>query len=776
MIREDEDATRNLEATRRLEVDATRDTVVVAVEPERQPEPGLPAGVPLGHFVIERQIGSGGMGHVYAATDVRLGRSVALKVIADRVATADGRTRFLEEARATASMRHPNIVTIYDVGEHEGAPYLVLEYIEGPSLRQAHLRQPLSLERIAEVGARVADALAHAHGRGFLHLDLKPANVIVPIDGPPRVLDFGLAQAISDAGEGQAAGTPRFMAPEQWIMAPLTTTTDVWALGVMLHWLVSGAYPFDAPDAFGCALQVLEASPPPLPDTVPRSLRQLIATCLAKRPEDRPPAAFCARRLREVADTLRGIAAVQTLAVLPFRVRAVQAPPLFGETLAEDLADALARIRGWRTLAAAATSRLSAEDPLRAGREVGASAIVSGSIRGMDPVRVKVRLLDVDSGEQLFDERFEFPLAELLRLEERVCQRIAETLRTEMACSLQTATQPVEAIDLYLRARERARADDHEGPTGALTLFERCLALAPRFEGALAGRALASMRSMIVPAANQGRDVEGDARRHLEEALERASSVPEVLVARAQLDVHDARYDDAVEALCTALRLAPTCAPAHEYLALLECEAGRAEDGVQRARLAAELDPSLVSCRLAEARYLAFAEDWEGAERVLAGLDERARTGRTTIFVSRIRFAGWRGDDDAISTVLERLGGETAAAMAVRLYGRAWLGELTPDEARRSVAAQSGGPRHLRMHVYYGQLHAEVCAARGMRDEARATLGQIVSHGLIDTTWLDRCPVLEPMRTEEGWGPMRETTRRRAERLWRVAPPRELLR
>ena len=277
------------------------------------PDAALQPGTTLSHFQVIRLLGRGGMGLVYLARDLELGRKVALKVIQPRVlGSRRAVDQFLLEARITARFNHPHIVTIYEVGKDRGRPYLALEHLQGESLDQRMRRERLGQQQILRVGAAVADALEEAHAAGVLHRDLKPANVMLTRDGGLRVLDFGLAKVLDggelpDAGDGlpegraRVCGSPPYMAPEQWKGLESTGAADLWALGVILHQLVTGRLPFPAWDVSELARQVCSSasSPEVAQPEVPPALAATIRGCLQKDPAARPSALEVARRLRE---------------------------------------------------------------------------------------------------------------------------------------------------------------------------------------------------------------------------------------------------------------------------------------------------------------------------------------------------------------------------------------------------------------------------------------------------------------------------------------------
>jgi len=265
----------------------------------------LAPGDLVGRYRVRRLIGEGGMGRVYLARDVTLGRSVALKIVRTERLDADDVDRFIAEARIVARLSHPHIVVLYDVGEHRGAPYLALEYLDGESLHERARREHLSMDEVLRLARAVAEALAHSHAAGVRHCDLKPSNVVLSNDGRIRVVDFGLAHAEGpDAGSRGVGGTPDWMAPEQWRREPVTDRTDVWALGVMVHELLAGAHPFgDCGGAAERCAVVLDASRPPAAlerEGLDSRIVDIVARSLSRDPAGRPPCREWCRILDDV--------------------------------------------------------------------------------------------------------------------------------------------------------------------------------------------------------------------------------------------------------------------------------------------------------------------------------------------------------------------------------------------------------------------------------------------------------------------------------------------
>lgn len=260
--------------------------------------PLLP-GTQIGPYQITVAIGAGGMGEVYRARDDRLGRDVAVKVLpGDFWHDPDRLRRFQLEARAAGALKHPNVIEIHDVGEHQGSPYLVYELLEGHTLRQRLDGSPLPARKVIELGTQIAAGLAAAHEKGIIHRDLKPENVFVSRDGHVTILDFGLAKLIDDEppgenttlGEGTRAGailgTPSYMSPEQARGLPADHRSDVFSLGAMLYEMASGRHPFRRGTTADTTGAILREDPLELSDSIgtPLALDRIIRRCLEKEP------------------------------------------------------------------------------------------------------------------------------------------------------------------------------------------------------------------------------------------------------------------------------------------------------------------------------------------------------------------------------------------------------------------------------------------------------------------------------------------------------------
>ena len=271
----------------------------------------IPSGAVLGPYHIEDELGTGGMGVVYRARDVRLNRPVAIKFLADDVTSATLRRRFQREAQMASSLNHPHILSVYDAGEWEGRLYLITEFVDGGTLREWS-RNNRSWEEVIDLLEGVADALAAAHEAGVLHRDIKPANILVSKSGYAKLADFGLAKLLRGLGQhdidslhgerttpGAIIGTIAYMSPEQASGGSMDARSDIFSFGVVLHEAVAGRRPFTGDNEFEVLQSIRSRGPAALPPTVPRALRAIVDKALEKDPKDRY------HSMREMAAELR---------------------------------------------------------------------------------------------------------------------------------------------------------------------------------------------------------------------------------------------------------------------------------------------------------------------------------------------------------------------------------------------------------------------------------------------------------------------------------------
>lgn len=413
------------------------------------------------------------MGEVYRATDLKLGRDVALKVLPAMVAEDPERlARFQREARAVAALNHPHIVTLFSVEEFEGVHFLTMELVEGQPLDRLIPAGGLAADKIVEIGGALAEALSAAHEKGIVHRDLKPANVMVTADGRVKVLDFGLAKDVSTGASsgatmtaavrtevGMVMGTPAYMSPEQVSGRLLDHRTDIFSMGVVLHEMATGQRPFDGQSSAELTSAILRDAPRSVTEVrpdLPADLARVIRRCLEKDPRHRVQTA------RDVANEFRDLARVATpsnavpaattrnatvpdsnsvraeegfwVAVLPFKHKgtAVGLDEL-GEGITEGIVTGLSRFSYLRVIARGSTAKFSGESQdIRAiGKELGARYVMEGSVRQSGTkLRLAVQLLDATTGAHLWAENYEraFSADDVFALQDDLVPRIVSTV------------------------------------------------------------------------------------------------------------------------------------------------------------------------------------------------------------------------------------------------------------------------------------------------------------------------------------------------------------
>ena len=257
----------------------------------------------ISHYHIVKKLGAGGMGEVYLAEDVQLGRRVALKFLPAGLASDEKRMRrFIQEARAASALNHPNILTVYEFGEAESIHFIATEFIDGVTLRKRMGREPMKASEALNVAVQTIEALAAAHAAGILHRDIKPENIMLRADGYIKVLDFGLAKlterraapdeapTLEMTDAGVVMGTARYMSPEQARGLPVDARTDIWSLGVVLYEMVAGRAPFEGATSTDTIVSILEREPLPLAQSsteIPAELQRIVTRALAKKQEER---------------------------------------------------------------------------------------------------------------------------------------------------------------------------------------------------------------------------------------------------------------------------------------------------------------------------------------------------------------------------------------------------------------------------------------------------------------------------------------------------------
>jgi non-specific serine/threonine protein kinase len=429
----------------------------------------------LSHYRIVSKLGAGGMGEVWLAQDTRLDRKVALKLLpAEFTRDAERVRRFTQEAKAASALNHPNIISVYDIGECETGRFIVMELVAGRTLRSV-IAADNSIETLFTLGRQMARALSAAHAAGITHRDIKPDNIMVRDDGYVKMLDFGLARLLpTTASDPEAAtlaqqttpgtvmGTLAYMSPEQASGQTASPPSDVFALGIVLYELATRRHPFKSETMIGYLHAITSQSPPSLTSVkseLPAELDDLILRMLEKEAINRPSAAEVAQALQEIerhgtskAFSVRSakdqVSKTSTptnsgatregegfwVAVLPFKYPGANADlEALAEGLSEDIVTGLSRFSYLRVIARSSTFRFTSEsaDVRSAGKELGARYVMEGSLRQAgSSLRVSVQLVDAGTGAHLWAETYDrqFRSEEIFALQDDLVPRIVSTV------------------------------------------------------------------------------------------------------------------------------------------------------------------------------------------------------------------------------------------------------------------------------------------------------------------------------------------------------------
>ncbi|MBM2842152.1 MAG: serine/threonine protein kinase with repeat [Bacteroidetes bacterium] len=321
-------------------------------------------GQTISHYKILEKLGEGGMGVVYKAKDNKLDRSVAIKVLPPHLSgSEENKTRFLQEAKAAAALNHPHILSIYEVDEHDGSMFLVLEYVEGETLKKRisklHLETGIPFDQAIEWVLQIAKGIKAAHEQGIIHRDIKSENIMLTNGGHLKIMDFGLAKLKSSSGmtkSGTSLGTLSYMSPEQAQGVTTDLRTDIWSLGVVFYEVLTGELPFRAEHQAGLLYLVVNNEPVPpsvLDKKIPRAVDEVIKRMLEKERDRRFPTMddviAALQKVRTEVEAAAGAAKTKAIAVLPFgNISQEKESDYFSDGLTEELIASLSRLKDIR--------------------------------------------------------------------------------------------------------------------------------------------------------------------------------------------------------------------------------------------------------------------------------------------------------------------------------------------------------------------------------------------------------------------------------------------
>ena len=726
-------------------------------------------GATISHYRIVAALGAGGMGVVFRAEDLRLGRQVAVKFLPPHMTREDtARRRLLSEAQAAAALDHRNICTLYEVDEtSDGMLFLVMAYYAGETLRVRLDRGPLPVEQAIDIGGQIAEALAAAHARGLVHRDLKPANIILTPEGVAKVIDFGLAKSLESTAitqVGTLIGTVAYMAPEQASGGAVDARTDLWALGAMLYEMMSGQRPFEADSSAATIYGILNRPPRPLDQIrpgIPREVSRVVARALEKQPRDRFQTALALLEALRGTQSDRGSLAIGTseprrlsIAVLPFSDMSPQRDhDYLCEGIAEELICALTGLSDLRVVSRTSAFQFKAQtlDIGEIGIRLKADAILEGSVRTDGThLRIAVRLVDVADGYDLWSERYHLKPTDVFAVQDDIARSIVDRLKGQLRVGseglvLRPHTSDVGAYNLYLQGRYYWSRRYTGFLKRALECFEQAVSRDPSY--ALAHTGVADAYTIL---GVYGAIKPTEAFRYSKEAAERALALNDTLPEAHQAYAFVQWYLDwdwvgAERHYRRALALSPESGLTHAQFGIFLSAQSRFTEAVSEVVKGVALDPlSLLVgfyCAATHHNHRQYADALQECGRILE-LDPNFTL---ALWIRTLTLSELQRHDEAIETAQRALAVSKRQAFYLSALGVAYA-----RAGRRADAEQVLHElREMSEKAYVLPLHfADLHISLGMHDEGCEWMARACDDRNAFVTFIATLPLYDAIRSD----------------------------
>ena len=574
-------------------------------------------GQTVGHYKILEKIGEGGMGAVFRAEDLTLRRPVALKFLpAELSSDPAARQQLLKEARAASRLNHPNIATVYEVGEASGTPFIAMELVQGESLKQILQRGPLPRPQLLDVAHQVAEGLNEAHQAGVLHRDIKPGNIMLDSKGRVKVLDFGLAMfAGKERAQGEAAetfitrtatqwstgGTVPYMSPEQLRGDATDARSDIFSYGVMVYECLSGQRPFRGETSIDVLHAILRQPLPPLRSVVPNiapDWERFVNRCLEKSPEGRFSTMQELLAALPQAKAAASVQAEKSLAVLYFEnLSGAKEDEYFRDGITEDVTTELSRIKEL-TLFPRSAVLAYRDKPVTApqvGQQLGAAYVLEGSLRRAgNRLRITTQLVETRSGHTVWAERYDREMKDVFEVQDEIARSISQALRIKLTPQEEKAiarkpTESAQAYDYYLRGRQFFYNYRRKSFDFARQMFARAIVIDPRYARAYAG--VADCCSFLYMYWDSSEDNLNEAEAASSKALELDPELAEAHASRALAFALKKNFEEAKKEFETAIRIDPKLFEAYYFYARTSFQQGNLAKAAELYEMASRVNP-----------------------------------------------------------------------------------------------------------------------------------------------------------------------------------------
>ncbi len=729
------------------------------------------------------------MGIVYKAEDTRLGRNVALKFLPEKYAeNKQALERFQREARAASSLNHPHICVIHDIGDHEGQPFIVMEFLEGQTLKHRIQGRSMQTDEILDLGIQIADALDAAHSKGIVHRDIKPGNIFITQRGDAKVLDFGLAkltpemqgEAISKlptaehresslTSPGTTVGTIAYMSPEQVRGEKLDARTDLFSFGAVLYEMATRSLPFKGTTSGATFNEILTKTPtrpvrlnPDLPDELERFIQKALEKDHRLRYQTSSELKVDLERLRRDTDSGKSVIATgklelrkrtPSIAVLPFLDMSQDLEnDYFSDGLAEELIGALTQVKGLRVTAR--TSAFNFKDSKKGvpeiGKELNVATVLGGSIRKVgNMIRITAQLINVEDSYYLWSERYDREMEDVFAIQDEIAKAIVDVLRVKLTGDSEQPlvkhyTENVEAYNLYLEGLYYWNKRSGEEVKKGIEFFQQAIDRDPNYALAYSGLAdsycLLGWYGGISP----------------------KESIPKAMTAARKAVEIDDKLAEAHASLAWAMKwnwdllaaqkgfkraidLNPKYASTYNFYSIALAIVGRYEEAITLIQKALELDPLSPGINSIAGWVFYFARQYDRAieqGRRTVSLDPSFAGGHHRLGMA---FLQQGMHEEAVASFEEAINLSDGSPMMKAVLGVAYALSNNRDAANNVLAELEQLSRKRYVSPYDKAL---VCAGLDEKEKALEYLQKAYEEHSQKLVMLQVEPILDPLRDD----------------------------